>query len=62
MNERDFVYWLRGFIEINKPESITDEQLQIIKDHLDKVIIEVKLRDGKPYVPSTLFPSTTLTC
>lgn len=41
MTERDFVYWLQGFFEINKPESITDEQVKVIKEHLDKVVTYV---------------------
>lgn len=34
MTSRDFVYWLQGFMEINQPLSITEEQTKIIKNHL----------------------------
>lgn len=51
MTPRDFVYWLNGFIEINKPESITDAQLEIIKEHLQKVV---------KYEQLNLNPSITL--
>lgn len=35
MTERDFIYWLKGFLEISDPKRITEEQLKVIKDHLD---------------------------
>lgn len=41
MNEKDFVYWLQGWIELEDPESISDKQLQIIKDHLKLVFDKV---------------------
>lgn len=38
MNERDFCFWLRGFVELNSSDDgITAEQWKIIKDHLDLV-------------------------
>jgi len=38
MNERDFCFWLRGFVELNGSDNgITAEQWKIIKDHLDLV-------------------------
>jgi hypothetical protein len=36
MNERDFTYWLQGFIEISQSPP-TKEQWQIILDHLKLV-------------------------
>lgn len=41
MTDRDFAYWLKGFFEIANPETITKEQIQIIKDHLDLVFNKV---------------------
>lgn len=38
MTERDFVYWLRGFIELAKPEGMTLEQVKEVKRHLDLVM------------------------
>lgn len=34
MTNEQFCYWLQGFIEISNPETLTKEQVQIIKDHL----------------------------
>jgi hypothetical protein len=40
MNEREFAYWLRGDIELNGVRPYTKEQVQIIKDHLDLIMIK----------------------
>lgn len=37
MNSRDFCYWLQGFVEVTNTTSITDEQLTVIKNHLNMV-------------------------
>jgi hypothetical protein len=37
MTSRDFAYWLQGFFEIAKPETISAEQLTMIKNHLAMV-------------------------
>ena len=37
MTSRDFCYWLQGFFEISKAETVTAEQKEIIKRHLDMV-------------------------
>lgn len=37
MTSRDFVYWLQGFIEITKPETINAEQTKVIQNHLNLV-------------------------
>ena len=37
MNERDFVYWLSGFLE-NGTKALTEEQVKTIKDHLALVV------------------------
>lgn len=47
MNERDFCYWLRGFMEINgvgtkdDKEGIEPNQAMIIRKHLDLLFTEV---------------------
>ena len=35
MTPEQFAYWLKGFYELNEPETINEKQTQIIKDHLD---------------------------
>lgn len=37
MQSRDFVYWFQGFLEIGNPKEITEEQLVVIKKHLNMV-------------------------
>ena len=32
-----FCYWLQGFMEIQQPESLNTQQLDMIKQHLQKV-------------------------
>jgi hypothetical protein len=34
MTSRDFAYWLQGFFEISRPESISKEETEMIKKHL----------------------------
>jgi len=48
MNERDFVYWLRGFFEMTKATTLTDEQTKMIQEHLNKVVIYKKLEEMSP--------------
>ena len=37
MNERDFAYWLQGFFEMTESETLTKEQVGMIKEHLELV-------------------------
>lgn len=37
MEERDFVFWLNGFLELENPKTLDKRQTQIIKDHLKLV-------------------------
>ncbi len=41
MTPEQFAYWLKGFYELNEPETINEKQTQIIKDHLDLVFGKV---------------------
>jgi len=42
MSERDFIYWLSGFLESGIFENgLTKEQLDVIKDHLKLVSCKV---------------------
>lgn len=50
MTSRDFVYWLQGLLEIGNPETLTKEQLTIVKNHLNLVFlheIDPSLNEGK---------------
>jgi len=35
MTTRDFAFWLQGFFEVSNSETITKEQTNIIKTHLN---------------------------
>ena len=39
MTSRDFVYWLQGFFELSEVKTLTEEQVKIIKTHLNMVFI-----------------------
>lgn len=41
MTPEQFVYWLRGFVEISGSKELTKEQMQIVQDHLDLVLTKV---------------------
>lgn len=41
MSPQDFAYWLRGFLEIANPDTITPKQVDQIKKHLDLVFEDV---------------------
>lgn len=50
MTSRDFVYWFQGLMEIGNPETLTKEQLTIVKNHLNLVFlheIDPSLNVGK---------------
>jgi len=53
MTEREFIYWLQGFLEISNPNSITTEQLTIIKNHLKLVMTKVT-PETIPYNPNII--------
>jgi len=37
MTSRDFCYWMQGFFEIQNPESIEKDKVEMIKKHLNLV-------------------------
>lgn len=39
MTTRDFAYWLQGFFEISKATSLDDQQVQMVKNHLNLVFL-----------------------
>jgi hypothetical protein len=38
VNERDFVYWLNGFLELSGVTSMDPEQLAVVREHLALVL------------------------
>jgi len=41
MNDREFIYWLQGFLELTKEETLNEEQMQVIRDHIAMVLTKV---------------------
>jgi hypothetical protein len=41
MTEKDFVVWLHGYLEISGAKTLGEQELQVIKDHLNKFFIKV---------------------
>ena len=38
MTPENFVFWLNGFFEISGSKALTEEQVQVLKDHLKLVL------------------------
>lgn len=47
MTPEQFTYWLQGFFEISDTDSLTNKQVQIIRDHLNLVFNKVTPDRGK---------------
>lgn len=55
MTSRDFCYWLQGLFELGNPESLTPEQIQTIRNHLNMVFYhEIDPSFGGPEVQDAL--------
>jgi len=39
MTSRDFAYWLQGFFEIQQPDSLDKEKIDMIQKHLNLVFV-----------------------
>lgn len=55
MDQRDFIYWLNGFFELSAATTLNEQQVQVIKDHLNLVMTKVT-----PTVPPPIVPSSPL--
>ena len=58
MNERDFIYWLQGFLELSGASELNSDQVKIIKDHIDLVMVKKTPDHGfsKPFLQPSLAP------
>lgn len=41
MTAEQFAYWLQGFMEIENPETLNENQVKLIKTHLKLVFFKV---------------------
>ena len=61
MSPENFVYWLNGFFEISGSKTLTEEQVQVLKEHL-KLVLTKKTPDititPRPF-DTTPIPCTT---
>lgn len=73
MNEIQFCYWLKGFFELTEVESLSDNQVIMIKNHLNLVFNKVTpslegteflthLKKDERLTGSPLSPLPTITC
>lgn len=68
MNERDFIYWLSGFLESSSSKILFEDQVKTIKDHLALVCnkqtpnnygITFTPNPSIPLIVDPAFPQTT---
>ena len=38
MQERDFIFWLQGFLELSGAITLNEQQVQVVKEHLALVL------------------------
>lgn len=62
MTSRDFTYWLRGYLELSETESLTKEQLAMIKEHLNLVFKQEEDMDSSPSDDSKSKDVTPMRC
>jgi hypothetical protein len=64
MNEKEFIMWLHGYLEISGATTLGEKELQVIKDHLKEFFVKVTPeRHESPsnkYVPSPHPPNWPL--
>ena len=69
MTPENFVYWLNGFFEISGSKTLTEEQVQVLKEHL-KLVLTKKTPDititnpglGNGIVINPLYRGPEITC
>jgi len=54
MQERDFIYWLQGFLELSGATTLNEEQVKVIKEHIALVMTKVTPSTvGTPYIATS---------
>lgn len=62
MNERDFVFWLQGFLEISQAKQLDEKQTQIVRDHLALVLDKRTPNYEQWWTPQTPSSPFVVTC
>jgi hypothetical protein len=57
MTPDSFCYWLKGFVELGEPVTLSKKQLQIVKDHLDLVFDKKTPDRSSPTLTPFIIPS-----
>lgn len=47
MSPQNFAYWLQGFFEISDAKTMSKEQVEIVRNHLDMCFVHVAGNDSK---------------
>jgi hypothetical protein len=47
MEPRDFAYWLQGFFEVSNAKTLNEEQVAMIRSHLETVFRKVTMKQGE---------------
>ena len=53
MDTNTFAWWLHGFFEISESNTLSEKQVQVIKDHLDLCFSKVTPDRSKENPPAT---------
>ncbi len=40
MNSQEFAYWLQGYFEISGNQTLNEQQVQVIKEHLNLIFVK----------------------
>lgn len=60
MQERDFVFWLNGFLELSGATTLNEQQVQVVKEHLALVMTKTTPSVVQPYPTYPVYPSNPL--
>jgi hypothetical protein len=63
MDEKQFIVWLHGYLEISGAKTLGEAELQVIKDHLNEFFVKVTPDRTEPdkykNIPNPYLPHTT---
>jgi hypothetical protein len=64
MTPEQFVYWLQGWLELSESPTLSETQVQVVKDHIAQVLTKTTPdRPGFPAqarIPAVFHPETKI--